>query len=434
MFKDIKKSSLSLVLVSSLAFFTGCGIDNDGENIVGSNLVSAEVIDDINASTMLQIIQARIKPEAQVAFGYKAVKINYDTLDINGDSVEASGLLVIPVATQAYQQYRASLGQAPFSVSMICDNHGTIFTDAEAPSNVEKHDGLPNYTPAVLMTGLAGFAAVLPDYVGYGTSNSSKHPYLVKEATAQASLDMIRASVRYMTDTNVVFNSQLYISGYSQGGHAALALAEEIELNNNDEFTLMGVAPMAGPYVVDAFGDAVLEANATMSVPAFMAYISDSFSGSYTDVSLEGMIVESKVPAFENLFDGSNDIVAIQTKLGLPMNAPSEMLFDSAFITDYVNTPTHPLRERFRENNVGGYASQTKINLIHCSNDDVVPVLMTHGVEKSLNAYGSTSVSKTIIDDVTADYAKGESVHSNCGVPAYGASINWFAAIRNGDI
>jgi len=158
------------------------------------------------------------------------------TEDQFGNSVEASGLLVIPTATEAYQAYLASVGSM-FSVSMVCDNHGTIFTDAEAPSNVEVTNGMPDYSLAVLMTGYAGFASVLPDYIGYGTSNNESHPYLLKKASARASLDMIRASVRYMTDTYVVFNSQLYISGYSQGGHTAMALAQEIEENHNDECT-----------------------------------------------------------------------------------------------------------------------------------------------------------------------------------------------------
>ncbi len=435
MLKHIKRSSLSLALISSLAFFAGCSdIDNDGANVIGDNFVSAEVIDDINASVMLNVVKAKIDPTATNAFGYKAVKINYDTTDIDGNSVEASGLLVIPSATDAYQQYRASQGEAPYSVSMICDNHGTMFTNAEVPTEEEVKNGLPDSTLAVMMAGYAGFAAVMPDYVGYGTSNDSDHPYFIKEATAQSSLDMIRASVRYMTDTNVLFNSQLYISGYSQGGHAALALSEKIETEHNDEFTLKAIAPMAGAYIMDSFGDAILKAGATMSVPAFMAYIADSYSNAYSDVALEGMIVETKIPAFDGLFDGSNDALAIHTALGLPLGAQSSLLFDATFISDYESTPSHPLRARFKENNVGSYTSQTKINLIHCSNDDVVSVAMTYGVEQLLGAAGSADVTKTIIDTVTADYTKGESIHGNCGLPAYQAGVTWFAAIRNGDI
>ena len=74
------------------------------------------------------------------------------------------------------------------------------------------------------------------------------------------------------------------------------------------------------------------------------------------------------------------------------------------------------------------------MNLIHCSNDDIVSVNMTLGLEAALKAEGSASVTTTIIDTVTADYAKGESVHGNCAVPSYTQAIGWFDAIRQGKI
>ena len=433
MFKYIKKSFFPLVLVSSLVLFGGCGSGSSGSNTVGNNFVSAEVIDDIDASVMLSVVKSAIDPTATNAFGYKAVKINYNTQNQAGDAVEASGLLVIPTATAEYQAYLASIGKS-FSVSMLCDNHGTIFTDAEAPSNVEVKNGLPDYQLAVMMTGLAGFAAVLPDYLGYGTSNAQNHPYMLKKVSARVSLDMIRASVRYMTDTNVVFNSQLYISGYSQGGYTAMALAEEIETNHNNEFTLMGVAPMAGPYLLKEFTDLIIKSDGIMSVPAFMAFTAKSYSDSYDDLTLGEMILDEKEAAFDGLFNGTNSLLDIQTALALPLGAPTASLYEASFISEYESSPTHKLKTHLLDNTVGSWGSKYKMNLIHCSNDDVIPVAMTYGVENVLNGYGATSVSTTIIDSVTADYSKGESVHSNCGVPAYTQAIGWFNAIRNGDI
>ncbi|MCW8838330.1 MAG: lipase family protein, partial [Thiovulaceae bacterium] len=250
-----------------LSFFvlSGCSdIDNTGANTVNANsgFISAETIEDINTSTMLAVVKGSIDANATNAFGYKAVKIVYKTQDMSGNDVNASGLLVIPSATSQYQAYRIANGQTPFSVSMICDNHGTIFTDAEAPSNVEVTNGLPDYTLAVLMSGYAGFAAVLPDYVGYGTSNSSAHPYMLKELSAQNSLDMIKASIKYMQDNGVLLNYQLYISGYSQGGHVAMALAEKIE-NEIDIVDLKGVAPMAGAHNIEALANLEINASRT---------------------------------------------------------------------------------------------------------------------------------------------------------------------------
>lgn len=434
MFKKIKTTSLSLALISSLAIFSGCDdINNTGENIVGNNFVSAEVIDDINASTMLSVIQSSINPNAINAFGYKAVKITYNTKGQNDENIVASGLLVIPTATSAYQNYLKSIGKS-FSVSMICDNHGTILTNAEAPTNIEKADGIPNYPLAVSMTGYAGFAGIYPDYIGYGDSSDKKHPYLLKKASARASLDMIKASQRYMTDNNIVFNSQLFLSGYSEGGYTTLALAEDIETNHKNEFNLMGVAPMAGPYLIDSMGDSIIKANSTMAVPAYIAFLTDSYTDAYENLTLEEMVIESKVSAFTNLFNGTNTLTDIQLQLGMGLNTPVNQLLKDSFISDYESTPEHKLRTIFKENNVGNWSATSKIKLIHCSNDDVVPVGMTIGVESILNSLGATNVEKLIIDGVTADYTKGESIHYNCASPAYTQAIGWFDAIRKGDI
>jgi len=442
LFKHIRKSSLSLVLISSLVLFAGCGdIENSDENIVESTsdkfstqFISAEVIDDITPSVMLSVVNSAIDPTATNAFGYKAIKITYNTKGQNDEDIVASGLLVIPTASGAYQAYRASKGETPFSVSMICDNHGTILTNAEAPSNVEVKDGLPNYPLAVSMTGYAGFAGVYPDYIGYGESNDENHPYMLKKASARASLDMIKASMKYMADENIPINRQLYISGYSQGGYTAMALAQEVESSFSDSVNLMGVAPMAGPYLVDAFGDATIQSNAIMGVPGFLAFLVDSYTNAYENLTLQEMVVEEKVSAFDGLFDGSNSLTEVHVQLGMGLNTPINYLLQDNFISDYESTPTHEFREALKENNVGNWAAKSKIKLIHCTNDDVVPVAMTNGIEYILNSMGASSVEKLLIDTVTADYTLGESVHSNCAIPAYQQTIGWFNAIRSGDI
>ena len=433
---DFKK----IAVASSLALFLlgGCGnYDYSSVNNVedgSSEFVSAEVVDDINASVMLSVVKASIDPNAQNAFGYKAVKIRYKTHDEADNEVIASGLLVIPSATDQYQAYRVANGEQPFSVSMICDNHGTIFKDEEAPSNVEKSDGMPNSSLAVMMSGYAGFAVIMPDYIGFGDSKEHYHPYMLKKSSAQASLDMIKASMKYMNDNGIALNYQLFISGYSQGGYTALALTEEIEKGFDTNVNLMGVAPMAGPYLVSAFGDAVLQTDTNMSVPAFMADIANAYSEAYSDIKLEDMIVADKVAAFDGLFDGTKDMVQIQTALQLPLNAPTTMLFQEHFIESYNTDTNNSLKEKFLLNDTGKFNAKSRIKLIHCSNDEVVPVTMTTGVKAYLEAAGSSRVEELLIDSVTADYTQGEAVHTNCAIPAYTQALGWFDAIRKGEI
>lgn len=430
-----------LILVSGI--FSGCGdYGNEGANSVGNNLVSAEIVEDVNASTMLSVVQANIDANATNAFGYKAVKITYKTTNQDGTSVTASGLLVIPSATAAYQQYRISHGQQPFSISMICDNHGTIFEDAEAPTNVEVTDGLPNSSVAVLMTGYAGFAAVMPDYIGYGDSKGTTHPYILKDGSAQASLDMIKASVKYMNDNAITYNGQLYITGYSEGGYVAMSLAKEIEENHASEFSLMGVAPMAGPYSPKDLADYELNATKTMTYPAFLAYITDSYGAYYSDVSLDDMLVgDINTTTFPALFLGDYSGVAIHVALGLADGVTdygfgthtADELFATTFLSDYQNNANNAVKVRMTENEVDDWSPKSEMKLIHCVDDEIIPF------SQSQNAYANllANDANVTLSPIPTAYlsqqvdASHPFVHANCATEAYGAAVTWFNEIRS---
>ncbi len=448
MFKQIKNSPKYLLSLSMIAFLGACGdSENEGANNVvvpgASQLVNATVIDDINSSTMLLYVKGGIDSTATNAFGYKAVKITYLTKGENNEDVNASGLLVIPTVSDGYKIYLDSLGKT-FSVSMLCDNHGTIFTDAEAPSNVEVVDGKPNYDLATLMTGYAGFAAIYPDYIGYGESNSIAHPYMMKKSSARASLDMIKASMKYMSDEGVSLNYQLYVSGYSQGGYTAMALAEEIESSFSDKVTFKGVAPMAGPHDLEALANIEINASHTMVYPAFLGYLADSYAYYNDDVNLSDIAVLADTDTFHTLFNGSYINVAIHVGLGLAngttdlgfLTHKANELFKDSFINDYQNNINSVMREKFIENrSYSSWTPKTKVNLVHCVDDEIIPFSMSQNAFIDLNATGAdVTLSPIPSAYIPAATATNPFVHGRCGSVAYGVAVKWFAGIRSGEI
>ena len=430
------------IAVSFTVLLSGCGGGgNSGVNSVGNNLVSSKVLDDINASTMLGVVKTKIDSNATNAFAYKAVKITYTTQNKDGNSVNASGLLVIPTPSDAYVSYLASQGKS-FSISAIADNHGTIFLDSEAPTNVQKSQHI--YPTAVLTSGYAGFALIAPDYLGYGDSKGETHPYIMKDS-AQASLDMIRASVRYMTDNHIAFNGQLYLSGYSEGGYVTMALAKDIQENHSAEFQVMGVAPMAGPYDVEALATASLQTNTPMVYPAFLAEIADSYSKYYADVNISDLVVKPEVFQSVNLFGGDYDTVPIHVALGLADGTTdfgffthyADELFKSSFISEYQTSNQNLLRKKFIENSIYDWLPKTKMNLIQCVDDEIIPFALSS--QKAYDKFisnGATSVTLSPIPttSIPAQTATAPFVHQRCASVAYGAAVSWFAAIRNGDI
>jgi predicted esterase len=448
--KSLQKGSKYLLALSMVAFLSACGTDgNDGVNSVEdgtSQLVSGTVVDDVSSEVMLAYVKAGITESAVNAFETKAVKISYNTVNQDGKPLLASGLLVIPTPTDEYKDYLASVGKS-FSVSMICDNHGTIFLNSEAPTNVEKRNGVPDYPLSVLMSGYAGFAAIYPDYIGFGDSNATVHPYILKNAAARASLDMIKASMKYMENNGIVLNHQLYITGYSEGGYNAMALSQSVE-SELTNVNLMGIAPMAGPYNVVDLADVEINATRRMPYPAFLADLSYSYSIYYDDFNLSEVAVPAPIQ-FETAFNGNYDTVPIHIVLGLGAvdengtvtdygfyTHTANELFKQTFIDDYTTNLNSVARNRFEENNVDNWIPRTRVNLIQCLDDDIIPFSESN---HTYNKFKENGVDVTLTGIPTfllkqQQDATHPFIHANCGPEAYGAAVIWFDAIRNGDI
>ncbi len=443
----IKNNLRDLLLVVFVAFFSACGTEgNTGDNNVvdgSAQLVSATVIDEVNASTMLAVIQSKVDPNATNAFAYKAVKILYNTVNQDGEAIVASGLLTIPTPTDAYKAYLASISKS-FSVSMINENHGTIFLNSDAPTQVEIPNGLPDYKTAILMTGIAGFAAVIPDYIGFGETNNKVVPYILAKSAARNSIDMIKASIKYMEDNGININYQLYISGYSQGGYNAMAVAKSIQNNALSMVNLKGVAPMAGPYNVEDLADIELNATHVMAYPAFLADLAYSYAHYYSDVNLSNIAIPA-LSQFQLAFDGQNDTVAIHTILGVANPSvgdygfythKADELFKDSFINDYQNNQNNIMRQKFVKNNLDTWTPSSKVNLIQCVDDDIIPFSESNNTYNKFKLNGADVILTGIPTALLKQQqdAMHPFIHANCAPEAYGAAVQWFAAIRNGDI
>jgi predicted esterase len=433
------------VLIASV--FVACGPSNTDGNTVGANLIQkAEEIANVNSSTSLGYVKAfKIDENAASAFAYKVIKIKYKTKDEQDKDVIASGVLVYPNITKEWLEgYKAKTGKN-FSISLIVENHGTIFENANAPSKEITTLASSTHIKTILMTAKAGFAIAMPDYLGYGDSNDKDHPYILKKSSARVSIDMLKASTRYMIDNNILFNGQVYISGYSEGGYVAMAMAEELEKNYSSDFKLKGVAPMAGPYDLEALGVREVDATKTMEYPAFLAYVTQSYSKAYSDINLNDIIVYPDVDKFNHFFDGSLSGVAINIYMGLGDGKTTfgfkahkaDKLWKPAFINNFIDDLDNPFKVRLKENNVYDWTPKTKINMIHCEDDEIIPFSMSQTAYNKFLENGADANNITLSKIPTSILSQQIDlthpfIHSNCGATAYGMTVKWFDQIRRG--
>ncbi|MFD7664733.1 alpha/beta hydrolase family protein [Streptomyces sp. NPDC059788] len=185
-----------------------------------------------------------------------AYRLGYRTIAPDGRPTTASGLLVLP-------------HDAPARLPAVVHTHGGMTARDRAPSvNGEGPDHL-----ATALYAAGGRAAVAPDYLGLG-KGPGRHPFLHTAATVSATLDMLRAARTAVPRLDTArptppertghtaeqaehtaepagrasLDGQVYVTGYSQGGHAAMGFARALAEGTDPRFRLRGLAPGGGPY------------------------------------------------------------------------------------------------------------------------------------------------------------------------------------------
>lgn len=326
-------------------------------------------------------------------------RVTYMTQHPNGEMVEVSGALCVP-----------SDANCPLPISSY--QHGTIGSRAEAPSFVSGEAMLG----VIFASG--GYITCMPDYIGLGQSELL-HLYVHADSEASASLDMIRATRDLQEDLGFEWNEELFLWGYSQGGHATAALQRLIELDESNEFEITGSAPMSGPYDISGAQAAVITADQVYPTPGYLPYVVLSYQEVYGNIytDLEEIFLPEYAAIIPDLFDGTNTMGYINNQFP---DVPNQMLQPN-LLEAFQSDPNHPLRIALADNDVMDWAPQVPTQLFFCEGDDQVNYM------NSLNAYdafqnlGSTSV-------LLSDF--GNYDHGACAPIAILAGYYFFESLR----
>lgn len=414
---EMNKSSLLLSVSLTALLMSGCGIDNTDDNVVGkAELVSVTPLFEMS-STQMQPVISMVKP-GNPAFGIKVLKMVYKTENQKGEEVQVSGLVTIPVPSQMILDGLAAEGNQ-YSMSIVSDQHGTIFPDFESPTFVATTIDnnatlqLMRNFPATLFSGLSGFLTIQPDLIGYGESNTQVHPYFIEEDSANPVVDMIKATLQFGADNNLPLNGQVYLTGYSEGGYVTLAAAKEIEANHPD-IALFGVAPMSGPYDLNMTGMGVIS-QPTMARPDFIGGIINSYALAYEyDLStILSAPFDTTLPTLYNAADLSLTKEVIQASLTNDVAA----FFTPTFRGDFLSNDENALRVDFVNNSVDDYKPTSPTQLYYCSGDTIINPLLAQSASAKMG--------------VPAIDLSDSLDHVPCAQPAYGAVAGWFDELRS---
>ncbi|NPA58710.1 MAG: hypothetical protein GXN94_05405 [Aquificae bacterium] len=421
-----RKAFLLLWIVFVLQLIS-CG--GGGEDTkTSSTLIEAQAVAKLTPENVSAILNAVSSTKVRATsfpqfgpFGLVAFKVVYWTTDENGEKVKASGLVVFPDPTTLPEG---------FVPPIVSDQHGTIFHDSEAPTNAFISDiglllngGMPTSSTfglVIYYTGVYGFALSMPDYIGYGSSVDHYHTYMMENSLANATVDLLKASLELAETMGFPVKREVYLAGYSEGGYATLSTAKRIE-TDSFPFTLKGSFPMAGVYDLETMGLAILSSE-SMVFPPFPAYVVYAYSQAYPDVVLSQLVNPPFDTQMAYLFDKTKDGMTIYgTMFAMVNKDPTKDtfltadLFTQEAMVSFLTNPDYPFRVRLRENNVDDWSPKTPVVFIHCGGDNILPQNLAYATYQKFLESGSP----VQFIDPEAVFGVGPLNHSDCGVYAY---------------
>lgn len=282
--------------------------------------------------------------------GVRTIKIIYKTVDQENKPIEASGMLMIPESIE---------GNEP----LISIQHGTLSEKSQAPSNSVL--GSNEFTLGCLISSIGSVVAI-SDYVGYGHSADKKHPYQHKENTAQSTYDFLLAVFEYLERENIPTNDELFLMGYSQGGHATMALHQKIE--EESQLTVTHSIPAAGAYNITQFTQEILSKDEDLEFMGSYVWVIEVYNQMYPSLQRPLDFYFNK-PYVTKLLQ----LEEIDKPVDLSLIDPNpQKLFKKELIDNILNGTDKVLLDVITQNDVFDWKPTAPITLFHGTRDDYV--------------------------------------------------------------
>ena len=243
-----KAMTMKKFIIPILLLAAGCSKEAP-EQPVHDYLVRAEVVNTMNKDALKNILTAQGYGQytSLLQNDVRLLRVTYATEYPGGTKINVSGALLI---SENYDD----------RLPTVVYNHGTYGDRNSAPS--VEIGGLPSMEVFLGIAIASAFncALLIPDYIGYGESKSITHPYTHGESLGQTGLDFLRACREYMADPAVAlsFNNNIFITGYSEGGYASVALHKAIDAHPAEGLKVFKTVAGAGAYDLAAFSKEVV--------------------------------------------------------------------------------------------------------------------------------------------------------------------------------
>ena len=342
--------------------------------------------------------------------GIEAFKILYETLDTDGSTIDtASGLLVLPLTEVQDQQF-------PF----LAYQHGTAASREGVPSNIENGERLLIY-----YFGGQGYHTTAADYLGLGDSKRAIHPYVHADSEASAGIDLVKAARSYLEQEGISYNDQLFITGYSQGGHAGMAMHRALNNDPIEGLEVTAGSHMSGIYNVS--GDLITGAisEQVYMFPSYVVWIMVGYQTVYGNLynDLSEIFRPEFVEDISGFVDGTITrgalngllIETLETNYGASI---PRFLFTESFLENLDNPTDSPIIQALRDNDLYDWIPNSPMRMMYCMADEQVNFTNSVFTDSIMNANGAS--------DVLAIDVNSAADHGGCVIPATFETVLFF--------
>lgn len=326
------------------------------------DIVFAELMEQQTAADYgTEVTQQTGYPASVLGVEYDIVtyKIGYETLDYDGISITiATGVIAFPA-------------NYPCAAALATYGHGFSLKHGEVPSS----GGSSIYY--FIGKGLAsnGYVSALPDYIHLGfDADSGFQAFMHAASEASATVDLLRATRTFCAQQNIPLNGQLFLTGYSQGGHSTMATAREIQTKHSGEFTVTGAVPGGGTYDLSGIAaDSLASPTRTTAEPHALCMVARSYWNIYLDTLLA---INYPYSSFDSVFKYPYDTLLREIldplhpngNVGLLNPIPNLMLRDDIRI-DFQTNPNSVMRQLLSYNDVYDWSPQMPMRIYHSDAD-----------------------------------------------------------------
>lgn len=388
---------LGLALAALLAACGGGSSGPDRGSLVETPTtlatLTAAQIDASTASSGLQALSGKALCDVKV------VALNYNTVGPASEATNSSGVMLVPA------------GACTAAAPLVAYAKGT---DVQKPRTLANPQD-PETFLLIAMYASHGYAVVATDYLGFAKSNFPYHPYLHADSEASSVIDSIRAARNAAASVGASLSGKVMLTGYSQGGHSAMAAQRNGERDEGAELNIVAGADLAGPYNLSgSFKLTQAIAGYQFFVPYLVTSWQKVYGNIYTDVN--AVFKAPYASWIENLLPSPtlNYTTLITTgKLpganGETPNQARDELFQPAFIADVQTNNNNALYLTAKKNDLLGWTPKAKLLLCGGVGDPTVPPAVHRDVMMAdFTARGVTNVTSVDVDAaIQAAYGQG---------------------------